>query len=126
MTRDTVPRPTPARAATWSSVGRSREAVTGSVSRPGTLELTVSADPVGVPPAARLHRAGLGGVVDVHDAEALPVAMGPLEVVQQGPDEVPPQRHSRGECRRAAVDVSSQVGGSFLVVDLAIRGRLVV
>jgi hypothetical protein len=43
----------------------------------------MGADEVGVVMPARLDRAGLGGVVDVHQTEPLVVAVGPLEVVEQ-------------------------------------------
>src|SRR6516164_7841196 len=43
---------------------------------------------------ARLPGAPLGGEVDVHQAEALGVALAPLEVVEQGPREVAAQIHA--------------------------------
>src|SRR5687767_14393746 len=119
MTRETVPRPTPARAATWSSVGRSDEAVTRSVSGLRAADRLMRADEVGVPPATRLHPALLGPVVDVDDAEPLAVSVRPLEVVQQRPHEVATQRHPLGDGPATALDVAGQVGGAVLVVDVA-------
>ena len=51
----------------------------------------LAGDNAGVAARARLERTPLGGEVDVHDAEALGVAQGPLEVVEQRPDEVAAQ-----------------------------------
>src|SRR6476646_5162285 len=79
MTLDTVPRPTPARAATASRVGR--------------FMAPILPDDLGVPERAVLQQASLGLVVDVHEPEALAVAPGPLEVVHQRPGEVALQRH---------------------------------
>src|SRR5262249_46278487 len=42
-----------------------------------------------VPARAVLRNAALRGVVDVDDPEALAVPLGPLEVVEERPDEVP-------------------------------------
>src|SRR4029079_17612637 len=42
-------------------------------------------DQVAVPERAPLQHAPLGGVVDVHEAEALRVSMLPLEVVEERP-----------------------------------------
>ena len=44
-----------------------------------------------VPAGAGLRGAGQGVVVDVHDPEAVAVALGPLEVVEQRPHEEAPQ-----------------------------------
>src|SRR4051812_16240075 len=87
-TRETVPRPTPARAATASRVGRACvRSRTGSFCRwqadPASL------DHGGVPPGAALGDARLRPVVDVHEAEPLGVAPAPLEVVHQRPGEIP-------------------------------------
>ena len=43
----------------------------------------------------------LGGIVDIDDAEALPVALGPFKVIQEGPLEIPAQVNT--VCRGAAI-----------------------
>src|SRR4051794_23474483 len=50
--------------------------------------VAVGADDVGVAAAAALDGSPLRRVVHVHQAEPLVVAVGPFEVVQQGPREV--------------------------------------
>src|SRR5215217_6479757 len=83
-TRETVPRPTPACAATWSSVGRPADRARGvrtiavnSTSRshpgarPGVGAQRVVPDDVGVPGGTGFRRADLGRVVDMDEAEAL-------------------------------------------------------
>src|SRR5690242_7010464 len=70
-----------------------------------------------VEPPAVLDRARLGGVVDSHDAEALPVAVGPLEVVHQRPHEVPLHPRARGDGGVHGGEVFAQVGGAFGVGD---------
>src|SRR5690606_32431339 len=54
----------------------------------GSSGARVPGDLVAVPPAARLEGAAPGREVHVDDAEPLGVAAGPLEVVEQGPQEV--------------------------------------
>src|SRR6185312_13330167 len=72
------------------AAGRARWWPGGSGRAP--CPVPVAADDVGVPVAGALDGAGLGGVVDVDEAEALGVAVRPLEVVQQGPGEVAGER----------------------------------
>ncbi len=50
-------------------------------------------DKGGIPATTIFDNAALCGVVNVDDAEALAVAFRPLEVIQQRPDEVTPQRY---------------------------------
>src|SRR3954469_17650822 len=117
MTRDTVPRPTPARSATWSSVGRSLEPVTASVSRPARSAVPVRPEELGVPAAAVLHPPLLRGVVDVDDAEPLAVAVGPLEVVHERPDEVALERDAVGDRLLRAGQVRGEERRPLGVVD---------
>src|SRR5688500_7029295 len=92
MARDAVARETPATLATSSRVGEpDGGGVRGLLTR-ATLVVRravhgegAGAREVGVPARARLRRARLGGVVDVHEPEALGVAEGPLEVVEERP-----------------------------------------
>ncbi len=51
-------------------------------------------DKGGIPVTTLFHNAALCGVVNVDDAEAFAVAFRPLEVIQQRPDEITPQRYS--------------------------------
>src|SRR5436190_376218 len=48
-------------------------------------------DDTAIPSSAVLRDPPLRGVVHVHQAEAGHVALGPFEVVEQGPDEIPAQ-----------------------------------
>src|SRR4051794_39685734 len=106
-TRETVALDTPARRATASRVGRSR--VT-TVSPLGLTRLdAVAPDHLLVPLRAVLEHSLLRGVVDVHDPEALRVPLGPLEVVHQRPDEVPPQIHSGRQRIMAGAQVAVEV-----------------
>src|SRR4051794_1875968 len=87
-TRETVARETPARLATASRVGRSRTTI-------NSLQ-TVTADHSCVPPRAVLGDPLWRGVVDMHDAEPLGVALCPFKVGHQRPHEVSPEGHSLG------------------------------
>src|SRR5258706_8878321 len=96
-TRDAVPRPTPARAATSSRVGRPGDrgcSFTGDdvTSRRRVNRQAMVGDHVGVPVGARLAGAHQRVVVDVDETETLAVPPGPLEVVHQRPGEVAAQR----------------------------------
>src|SRR3954447_4004067 len=82
---------------------------------------SVRADDVRVPVSGALDRALLCAVVDVDQAEALVVAVGPLEVVQQGPGEVAGQRGALAGGRGAGGEVALQVVLAFGVVDRAVR-----
>src|ERR1044072_6829869 len=79
MTLDTVPRPTPARAATASRVGR--------------FMTPILPDDLRVPDSAVLEHAPLALEVHVHEAEALAVAPCPLEVIHKRPGEIALQRY---------------------------------
>src|SRR4051812_24134816 len=57
--------------------------------------LAVAADDVREPAGARLRGAPLGRIVDVDEPEPLRIALRPLEVVEERPDEVPLDRRSR-------------------------------
>src|SRR5262245_48003943 len=58
--------------------------------RPGNSALPQE---VAIPRPALLQAALLGGEVDVHQAEAPGVTLGPFEVVHQGPGEIAVDRH---------------------------------
>ena len=81
-TRETVARETPARRATASRVGRSRVTIS-SLLRPATVLETAPPDHVLKPPRAVLRHPLLRAVVDVNDAEALGIALGPFKIVHQ-------------------------------------------
>src|SRR5262245_21579010 len=98
MTRDTVPRPTPARAATCSMVGwppePSRRTLTDDLDRVAQSRGTsfahgrkyasaMPAEQIGVPLCAGFRGPLQGLVVDVDDPESLRVPASPLEVVEQ-------------------------------------------
>src|SRR3954466_9194750 len=100
MTRDTVPRPPPARAATASSVGRRSPFMfsppwmicwllfcrTAQASTP---------DGPGIPESALFGNSELGLIIDVDQAESLTVPPRPVEVVHQRPGEIALERGSR-------------------------------
>src|SRR5487761_2721051 len=70
-----------------------------------------------VPQRAVLGRAPLRLVVDMHDAEALHVARGPLEVVEQAPDHVAGHRHALAQRLANGGNVRRDVFGTVAVVD---------
>src|SRR5690606_16384839 len=95
ITRDTVPRPTPACRATASRVGlRSPSMLSLPGSSPAGAGKRPGAGDRRVPAAAVLDRAALRRVVDVHQSEPLGVSPSPLEVVQQRPHEVTAHRRT--------------------------------
>ena len=63
------------------------------------------------------------GEVDVHDAEALPVALGPLEVVEQRPHDEPAQVDAGGDGVVARPHVGVEVGPAVGVVHPAVVAR---
>src|SRR5215831_728955 len=73
--------------------GRTR--TTGSANAAGTPLVVVSliVDQLSVPREGVLRRAALSLVVHVHETEAGCIALGPLEVVEQRPDEVAAHVH---------------------------------
>src|SRR5690606_36282009 len=100
MTRDTVDFETPAAAATASSVGAGlRPFGAGSLiwvafgSVIGSTESAGVNDPT-VLDSAALRRVLQGVVVDPHEPETLVVPPRPLEVVHEGPVEVPLLGHA--------------------------------
>src|SRR5436190_23054522 len=103
-TRDTVPRPTPARAATWSSVGGLPDWFIRFL--PGKA---VVPDDLTVPMTAAFDDASLRRVVNVHQAEPLAVAPAPLEVVQQRPYEITLQRYPLRDRLAAGAQVCGEV-----------------
>ena len=121
-TRETVALDTPARRATASSVGRSR-VTTVLTPRSAPVGDTVAPDHLPVPLRAVLQHALLRAVVDVHDAEALRVPLGPFEIVHERPDEVPPQVHTGRQGIMAGPEMPVEVLDALGVVHLAVRGR---
>src|SRR5690606_14671284 len=83
-------------------------------------------DRVAVPVRAVLPGALTGGVVDVDEAEALGVAVGPFEVVQQRPREVPADVGARLDGPFHGGDVVAQVRDAPLVADAAVAVHRVV
>src|SRR5215208_485192 len=83
----------------------------------------VGADDLGVEAGARLGGALLGGEVDVDDAEALGVAVAPLEVVEEGPGEVAAEVDAGLDRAAGGAQVVAVVGDAQRVVDRAAVGR---
>ena len=82
-------------------------------------------DQVAVPGEARLRDPPQRRVVDVDDPEPLPVAMRPLEVVEQRPDEVARDRDAVGDCALDRVDVPGEERLPLGVVDHAVVAQRV-
>src|SRR6478736_5842434 len=93
------------------AAGRQREGLTGQ--HPGTSGADVLDEPV----VGGLRGPGQVLRVDVHDPEGLRVALGPLEVVEQGPHEVAADVGPRLAGRLGGVDVVAEVVDPVLVVD---------
>src|SRR5690606_411756 len=142
-TRDTVPRPTPARAATSSRVGRPPERARCAVilcsCRPPTRHPAAKAlacraaagsasfcfqavplDHLGIPSGTRLRDALLSRIVDIHDTEALRKSLCPFKIVQQGPRKIATQRNAAGNRLMAGTQVSVEVRHPVLVVHPAV------
>src|SRR4051794_30380106 len=83
-------------------------------------------DVIAIPERGALQRTLLGGVVDAHDAEALVVAVLPLEVVQQRPRVVAPDVHAGRARLRERVEVLAQERHPRRVLDHAVDELLVV
>src|SRR5580765_1536453 len=119
-TRDTVARETPATSPTCSSVGCvpwPRTVVTDRLSSSRIASQPVPRDDIPVPQRAVLERARLRLVVDVHEAEPGRVALRPLEVVEQRPDEVPAQVRARRHGSAGRTEVLLQEPDAIRVVD---------
>jgi hypothetical protein len=72
------------------------------------------------PEGAAFGGAGLGGVVDADEAEACRVAVGPLEVVEEGPGEVAADVGPAGAGLGDGRQMGGEVGGAVGVVDEAV------
>src|SRR6266516_6095378 len=94
--------------------------------RRGMAVEAVAGDHLPIPVGAVLQHALLGGVVNVDQAEALGVALFPLEVVQQRPDEVAAQVHPGGDGALRRAEVAIQEADAVGIVDLALRVGVVV
>src|SRR5436190_2065385 len=80
----------------------------------------VLGDDLGVPTRRVLERAPLVGEVDPDQTEPLLVPPGPLEVVQQRPDVVPPDVDTLLQRRQDRAEVRLQIVDPVLVVDRAV------
>src|ERR671932_1001888 len=92
---------------------------------PRTLEPPIPGD-AGVPAGAVLERALLRAVVDAHDAEAAAVPPRPLVVVEERPEEVPPDVETVGAGLQSGGEVVAHVGGAVGVVDGAVDDGVLV
>src|SRR5687768_7338531 len=93
-----------------------------------TLDETGSISPndLGIEPPTSLHRALLRRVVHVHETESLGEPVGPLEVVEQGPGEVPAEVYTLPQRRVHGAQVVSQVPGAEWIVDQIFTRRRIV
>src|SRR3954452_8231854 len=88
--------------------------------------LARAGDVIPVPERAALGHARERLVVDVHDPEALAVALLPLEVVEQRPGVVAAYVDALGDGARQRVEVAAQVLEPLRVLDAAVHDRAVV
>src|SRR3954453_22624345 len=82
-------------------------------------------DVIAIPERGALQRTLLGGVVDAHDAEALVVAVLPLEVVQQRPRVIAAHIHARPGRGHQRLEVLAQERHPRRVLDHAVDELLV-
>src|SRR3954452_20774476 len=103
--------------------GRTRTTGSASASgRPVTSVVSLIPHQLPVPVERVLRRPPQGLVVDVHQAEARRVTLGPFKIVHQGPAEVPPDVNT-GIHRLAQRDeVAVQEVDAFGVVHTAVFG----
>ncbi len=80
----------------------------------------------GVPAAAVFDDAALGGIINVDQAEALAVALGPLKVVQEGPDDVAFDGHALAYDLGDGLDVRAQVVYTLLIVNVVVAVPVIV
>src|SRR5438105_4409069 len=65
-------------------------------------------------------------VIDIDDAEAQRVAECPLEIIQEGPDEVPSQINTLLNGSRGSLEMCIEIGNPFHVIALALRINVIV
>ncbi len=70
--------------------------------------------------------AALSGIINVDQAESLAVALGPLEVVQEGPDDVALDGHALAYDLGDGLDVRAQVVYTLLVVNVVVAVPVIV
>gem|GEM_PF-6153923 len=83
-------------------------------------------DEGGVPAATVFDDAALCGIINVDQAEALAVALGPLKVVQKGPDDVALDGHILAYDLGNGLNVPLQVVYTLLVVNVAVAVPVIV
>src|SRR5579872_1936 len=71
-----------------------------------------------VPVAAIFDDAALGGIINVNKTETFAVALGPLKVVEKGPDNVAFDRYTLSYDLGNGLDVPPQVVYALLIVDI--------
>src|SRR5947207_9495072 len=82
----------------------------------------VARDDLPVERRAQLGRATLRRVVHIMEAEPVPVAVGPLEVVHQAPQEVALHGHSVGHGPLELTEIVAQEHDAVGVIHLPVRG----
>src|SRR6266699_4281053 len=80
----------------------------------------------GVPAATVFDDAALAGIIHVDQAEALAVALGPLEVVQEGPHDVALDRNTLAHNLGNVLNVRPQVVYALLVVNVVVAVPVIV
>src|SRR5712691_2056017 len=83
-------------------------------------------DEIAVPAERGLRRAPLSAEVDMHEAEPLVVALGPLEIVDQRPDQVTAHVDASDDRLAHRPDMAVQVADPRLVVDGPVGGYRVI
>src|SRR6185295_15328809 len=73
--------------------------------------------------ATGLDRSRLSRIVDVNDSKSLRVAVSPLEVIEQRPDEIPAYINTALNRVAYSSDMSAEILDSLRIVDLSIDRR---
>ncbi len=80
----------------------------------------------GVPATTVFDDAALGGIINVDQAEALAESLGPLKVVQEGPDDVTLDWHTLAHDLGDGPYVRTQVVYTLLVVNVVVAVPVIV
>src|SRR2546428_12887534 len=79
-----------------------------------------------IPVRALFGNTRLRPVIDIDDAEALGVAKCPFEIIQEGPDEVPPQINTLLNGSRGSPEMRIEIGNPFHVIALTLGINVIV
>ncbi len=88
--------------------------------------LAAPLDKVRVPEAAVLDNAALRGIIHVDQAEAFAIALGPLKVIQEGPDDIALDGHTLANDLGNGLNMRPQVVYALLIVNIAVAVPMIV